>query len=271
MSTMNTPLEIYKLLNKSNCQKCLLPSCMAFSVAVIQGNKQLADCPELDSQTIESIGAVENPRKTVEDEQQQTLNTLLQQVTAIDFSSVAERLGGVIDRDKLAITCLGKDFRIDNSGNMTSECHNNQWVHIPLLSYIVHGKGVELSGNWVPFHTLKGAVAWSRFFTHRCEDELRRLADAHRELFFELLDVFGAKKVAYTDADYSLVIHPLPKLPLMIQYWVPEDDFDSKMCLHFDKSASDNINIEYIYTLTRGIVEMFRLLIVKHNMTGKLF
>lgn len=225
MTALNTPLEIYKLLNRSNCRKCMLPSCMAFAAAVIQGQKQLNDCPELDTQTIESFCAPAGPRKTIEDEQQLTLNGLLQKVSGVDFSAVAERLGGIVNHDKLAINCLGKDFIIDSSGKMTSECHYNQWVHLPLLNYIIEGQGRSISREWLPFNQLDGAAAWSRFFAHRCEEDFRQLADAHTELFFELWPLFGAQEAVETDADYSLVIHPLPKLPMVIHYWVPEEDF----------------------------------------------
>ncbi|RWX48337.1 hypothetical protein VT98_11674, partial [Candidatus Electrothrix communis] len=74
-----------------------------------------------------------------------------------------------------------------------------------------------------------------------------------------------------SDADRSLLIHPMPKLPMIIHYWNADDDFASQLSIFFDCTAPDNINIEYIYTVTRGIVEMFRELIVKHNMTGRLF
>lgn len=271
MTALNTPLEIYKILNKSNCRKCGLPSCLAFAAAVVQGQKQLNNCPELDTERIESFCAPAVSRKTIEDEQQLTLNILLRKISEVDFSTVAERLGGVANYDKLVINCLGKDFIIDSSGKMTSGCHYNQWVHLPLLSYIIQGQGRSISREWLPFNQLEGAAAWSRFFAHRCEEDFRQLADAHTELFFELCYLFGAQEAVETDADYSLVIHPLPKLPLVIRYWVSEEDFASKLSIFFDRTAPDNLNIEYIYMITRGIVEMFRVLIVKHNMTGKLF
>jgi hypothetical protein len=269
--TMNTPFEIYKLLNKSNCKKCLLPSCMAFSVAVVQGEKQLADCPDLSAQVIASCGAPAAPKKSIEDEQRITMNRLLEKMPEIDFSSVAKKLGGVVNGNKLAITCLGKDFIIDSSGAMTSECHCNQWVHLPLLGYIVNGQGKEISGEWLPYKQLDGAGPWSNFFSHRCIKDLQQLADAHTDLFFELLHLFNAKDVVASDADHCLVIHPLPKLPMMISYWLAEEGFPSKLSISFDKTAPKNLNVEYIYIITRGIVEMFRELIVKHNMTGKLF
>ncbi|MCI5180309.1 MAG: Fe-S cluster protein, partial [Candidatus Electrothrix sp. AW3_4] len=52
---IKTPLELYKHLEQSNCRRCLLPSCMAFSVAVIQGQKQLKDCPYLSKEKINQL------------------------------------------------------------------------------------------------------------------------------------------------------------------------------------------------------------------------
>ncbi len=100
---------------------------------------------------------------------------------------------------------------------------------------------------------------------------MRQLADAHTELFFEILHLFGAQPISELDADFSLLLHPLPKVPLAINYWSPEQDFPSKLNILFDITAPDNLNIESIYVLCRGLVEMFRVLIVKHNKDGKLY
>jgi len=272
MPGLNTPLEIYKLLNKSNCKKCMLPSCLAFAAAVISGEKKLSDCPDLDDETIQSIGGETAPRKTTEDEMTGQLANLKQEAAKTDYASVAEKLGAVAVGETLAINCLGKDFIIDSTGEMNSECHTNIWVHGPLLKYITHSTGKSICENWLPFNQLQGSANWSRFFSHRCEEDMRLLVDAHTELFFELLDLFGAQTITgVIDTDYSLLIHPLPKLPMVINYWNAEDDFTSKLSIFFDSTAPDNLNIEFIYTITRGLVEMFRALIVKHNMTGKLF
>jgi hypothetical protein len=123
----------------------------------------------------------------------------------------------------------------------------------------------------VSFDELQGAKDWSRFFAHRCEEDLKQLADAHTELFFEILHLFGAQAKEGMDADHSLVIYPLPRVPFMINYWEPEMGFPSKLNILFDRTTTDNINIESIYVLGRGIVEMFRALIVRHSRDGKLF
>jgi hypothetical protein len=100
--------------------------------------------------------------------------------------------------DRLALNCLGKDFLIDRTGEMVSECHVNPRVLIPLLRYILHCQGKELSEEWVMFGELHGAADWSRFFSHRCEDSLHQLADAHQEIVFEILHLFGAQPLPAT-------------------------------------------------------------------------
>ena len=44
---LNTPLEVYKLLPKTNCGECGSYRCMAFAAAVIKQEKTLSDCPSL--------------------------------------------------------------------------------------------------------------------------------------------------------------------------------------------------------------------------------
>jgi len=48
-STRSKPkvLEVLKLLPRTNCGRCGVPSCMAFAVALTEGNSNLDDCPPL--------------------------------------------------------------------------------------------------------------------------------------------------------------------------------------------------------------------------------
>ncbi len=41
-------LEIYKHLKKTNCRECGVPTCMAFALALVNGEKTFSDCPYLD-------------------------------------------------------------------------------------------------------------------------------------------------------------------------------------------------------------------------------
>ena len=63
MAQINTTMDIFKLLNKSNCRKCNEATCLAFAAAVFKGIKKLGECPELDSKIIERYdGHMEKPK-----------------------------------------------------------------------------------------------------------------------------------------------------------------------------------------------------------------
>ena len=40
-------MEIFTLLDKSNCRKCNEKTCLAFAAAVFQGRKDITECPKL--------------------------------------------------------------------------------------------------------------------------------------------------------------------------------------------------------------------------------
>ena len=272
MPGIKNPLEIYAALAKTNCGQCGVPSCMAFAAAVLQGQKKVSACPYLDPALGAQLSQRIVQRRSLEDDHQQAIQKLQREVAVLDFSSVAPRLGARLVDGNLAINCLGKDFLITPSGEMVSDCHLNHWIYVPLLHYVILCKGKEPQGEWVPYANLPGATEWSQYFSHRCEEPLRQLADAHRDLIFEMLHLFGAKPVAMSGgADHSLRILPLPKVPFLINYWEPEEGFDSKLNILLDRSAAENINAQSINLLARGIVEMFRQLIIRHSRDGKLF
>jgi len=272
MAEIKNPLEIYAALAKSNCRQCGLASCMAFAAAVLQGEKKLAACPHLAPDKAAELAARLVRRRGLEDDHFEAISRLRAEVAGLDFKEAAARTGARLIDENLAISCLGKDFLITPDGEMLSDCHINHWLYLPLLDYVINCRGAELEGEWVPYGSLPGAGEWSQYFSHRCEEALRQLADAHPALIFELFHLFGAKTVNLPGgADHCLMILPLPKVPFLVNYWEPEEGFASKLNILLDRSAGENISARSINLLARGIIEMFRQLILKHSREGKLF
>jgi len=262
---INNPLELYKYLEQSNCRRCLLPSCMAFSVAVIQGQKKLNDCPLLSAEKINELSGGIVQKKSMEEEQGAYLVTLQEEIAQQDLCDIARRLELPFNEGTVGVRCLGKEFRVDGQGGMTSGCHCNNWVHIPILHYLLKSKAVQPAGEWIDFPALQDAGGKERFFAHRCEEAMKQLVDDNTELFFEILDLFEAEEIQETDADKARILYPLPKVPFLINYWEAEDAFPSKLNILFDSKLSENTNVESVYMLGRGLVEMFHQLIIRHS------
>jgi hypothetical protein len=265
MSPEKNPLEIYNILPKTNCGQCFLPSCLAFSAAVISGDKKLADCPfikEVETIKVTPTVVVTEPYEIMRGED---LKRLQDEIAELDISSLAGRVGGKMVGEKLAITCLGKDFLVDRRGRVVSECHTHVGLTIPLLSYIIYSKGDDPTGNWVSFRELKDGPPMNALFEQRGEKRLQRLADNHTDLFDDLVSMFsGTRGERVFASDISVVLYPLPKLPVLICYWKPEEDLGSKLNIFFDATADHHLAIESIFELSIGMVMMFEKIAKKH-------
>lgn len=262
--TKITHLEIYKRLNKSNCCDCGIPACMAFALAVINGNKNIEDCPHLDTNTIKELDK-RILRRDRDKDFDAAIEPLKKALSDIDFNTVAKGIGADQIGDRLRIKCLGKDFFIDKKGNLESMIHINSWIMMPLLKYIKTGGSKRLSGKWVAFEELKQGATMAGYFSRRCEEPLLRLAESHTATFFDLINIFGGRSIKGFSADYTRLIHPLPKVPFLILYWKPEEHFEAKLKILFDSAADTYLDAHSIYVLGRGIVEMFKKILSRHE------
>lgn len=74
----------------------------------------------------------------------------------------------------------------------------------------------------------------------------------------------GQQSDPYYDSDVSVILHPLPKIPMLICYWAPEDELSSQLSLFFDESAEDFIDLNSINSLGSGFVTMLEKLTLRH-------
>jgi hypothetical protein len=259
-------MEIFKLLDKSNCRECDEATCLAFAAAVFKGQRRLNECPHLDSDIVEWLGEEVEKRAPIDQDLNELVAQLKRKISTTDLSSAAQRLGAAFSDDILTIKVLGKDFSVDSKGNLSSDIHVHPWVTIPILSYIIDGAGTPVSGKWVPFRELKNGKTWYRLFGQRCEKPLKKVADTYTDLFEDMIHIFNGTQVQnHYASDISLVLWPLPKVPMLICYWEPEDGLESSLNVFFDSTAEDNLNIESIYALGSGLVTMFEKIALRHG------
>ena len=265
-------IEIYKLLNKSNCGECKVRSCMGFAVSVVNGQRKLQDCPHLSSETSEKIEGSITIRDH-RDEIEKLIDPLKKEIGKVDFEKAALGLGAEIKNGMLAVRCLGKEFIIDKEGNIHTLCHVNPWLKAPLFHYIINSGSSELTRQWISYGELKNGIIMDQYFNRRCEEPLREIADKYPTFLDDMLTVFHGKPVNMEMADVSWIIYPLPKVPFLIMYWKGEEQeeqhkgeisFESKLKILFDKATDEYINYEIIYVLGRGLVEMFTKISQKH-------
>lgn len=266
MRKIQNTMEIFKLLDKSNCRKCNEATCLAFAAAVYRGVRQLDECPMVKSEFAELYSGKGKKSKTIQEDEQEAILRLQKQIETVDLAEAANRLNGHYANGKLTLKILGKEFSVDAKGDFFTDIHVHGWVALPVLTYILEGKGTPVSGNWVPLRELTGGKDWYRLFGQRCEKPLKKLADTHTDLFEIMVHLFSGSQVERQfDSDISVVLYPLPKVPILISYWKPDDGLDSDLHLFFDDTAEDQLNIDAIYTLGTGLTVMFEKIAQRHG------
>jgi hypothetical protein len=259
-------MEIFQLLDKSNCRECGKKTCLAFAGAVFMGQKKLGQCPKLDRETIERFSGESINQNTIEQNRDEYLIKLKDKIANLDLVAAAKRVGARLSGDKLTLKILGKDFSVDTKGNLSTDIHINPWVAIPFLNYVLYGKGRPVSGNWVSFRELKDGKERYPLFQKRCEEPMKRVADIYTELFDVMVKLLNGKQVEKQfESDISVVLHPLPNIPIMVCYWLPEDDLESSLNVYFDEATDENLDIGSVFTLGTGLAQMFQKLALRHG------
>jgi len=266
VAELKSAIDVYKLLAKSNCRECGMAACMAFAAAVFKGERALSGCPHLDKETLETYAAPERRQSDRAATQQADLNRLKEKIAEVDFPAAAAKLGATASETRLTVKCLGKNFSVDKDGNIATDIHVHGWITGPVYHYILHGAGTPVSGKWVPLRELPGGRKWYRLFGQRCEKPLKKVADTYTDLFEDMIHLFNGRQVEnHYAADISLVLYPLPKVPILICYWRPEDGLESTLNIFFDTKVEENLNIESLYVLCTGLVIMFEKLSMRHG------
>ena len=265
MTRPHGPMDVLGWLDKSNCRKCGKPTCLAFAAAVVTGQKRLDECPKLDDEVVRRFGSEVSRGMPLDQDPEATLELLKHQAAKIDLAASADRLGGTFAHGRLSVKCLGRDFCIDTHGNITSSLHLHGWMTMPLMHYLADCTGTVPSGDWTALGDLPGGKERYPLFVQRCEKPCRALADADRQLFLDILGLFGRPVANEGSSFASFVFRLLPRVPMLVRYWKPEDGLESNLNVLFDAAAPKNLNVEMIYTLATGVVTMFEKIAVTHG------
>lgn len=266
MPQIKTTMDIFKLLPKTNCRKCDAPTCLAFAADVFQGRRQLGDCPFVDAAMTEDLTIGKAPAAVREEEMDAQIEKLKAKTAQLDLAQRAAVLGGEFRENRLIIRILGKEFAIDQTGRFITDIHVNPWIAAPVFDYLLNAKGVLPTGKWVSLRELKNGPSWYNFFAHRSERPLKKVADTYTDLFEDMVHLFNGKKVDnHYDADISVVLSPLPRVPLLVAYLKPEEGLESNLKLFFDETAEENLAIQSLYYLGAGLANMFEKIARRHG------
>lgn len=266
MQPPKNAFAIFQLLDKSNCRDCGEKTCLAFSGAVFTGRRHLSECPRLDRHIVETYSEAPHPAFDTEQNRDHILDQMKKEIAETDLAAAALRTGGRFEDGRLTIKVMGKDFSINKEGGFSTDIHVNPWVAVPFLDYVIHGEGLSPTGDWRSFRELADGRERYPLFQKRCEEPTKRVADLYTDLFSDMVHIFSGREVApQFESDISVVLHPLPKVPLMVCYWRPSEGMESSLNLFFDRTGDRNLSIGSVFSIGAGLAQMFTRMAMRHG------
>ncbi len=120
MPSINSPVDLLKILEKSNCRDCGYKTCLAFAAAVFNNQAALHDCPRLAPEVIEKFAGGVRTRTPMGQDRDELIKQQKEQLRQVDLNARAEKLGAVTTGDGWRLPVLGKEIFIDENGELSA-------------------------------------------------------------------------------------------------------------------------------------------------------
>ena len=124
-------------------------------------------------------------------------------------------------------------------------CHDenlSDFQEAMFLYYLLTADGTPLTGKWVSFADLPDGRMYNAAFQGYSGDEIVKTFGLNLGEFEAACLKIGGEPVDIGNA--SFVFQSLPCVPLMLTYWLGDEDFPSSCKVLFDESASHYLPID---------------------------
>ena len=174
---MKTAVDIYKLLPKTNCGTCGMPTCFGFATKVGAHMASITACANLSVEAKTALAAeLEDKQPSRGTVYEQALISLRPKVAAMDFAKTAAAFGAdLIDPDTMELTFLGDKYRItrdhivDKNGKEPSP-----FISILIYNHLSMPDPPAPAGEWITFSSVPASHAKDKAWAGHVEEVIAR-------------------------------------------------------------------------------------------------
>ena len=149
------------------------------------------------------------------------------------------------DRGEFHIPFWGKKFTLEYPNLIGCSDTDEDLPPITqalLLYYLITADGTSLTGKWVSFADLPDGIMYNAAYQGYSGDEIVKAFGFDLPAFRSACLKAGGKPVEIGSA--SFVIQVFPNLPMLVTYWLGDEDFPSSCKILFDSSATHYLPID---------------------------
>ncbi|WP_456434477.1 DUF3786 domain-containing protein [Thermosulfuriphilus sp.] len=254
---MPTALEIFKTLPRTNCRECGQASCLAFATAVASGVADPRACPYFEVEKFPDLLEGKEPH----DQLLKILEYVRSEVTDLDLSQTALKVGGTFDEGWLSFPYLGEVVRIRPDQIETASGYRlDPRDQILLYNYLRFAKGDSPSGQFVGLEAFPNSVAKVATLRRYAEDPLAAAFSGVKSSLERVLKRIYAEDWPGAQADISVLVPALPRVPLVVLFWDrdEEEGFSARAKILFNQTASSYLDLESLVFLAERLSERLR-------------
>ncbi len=252
---MKTAVELYRLLPRTNCGKCGLPSCFGFAAKLATHQAVPADCPEMADaarEVLRETGAEQHgsPGTVYE----QALAFLQPKIQALDFEKVATLFNADISgHDELKIGFLNENYVVTKKKILDSSGKEPRpWISILIYNHLCMPDPPPLAGEWITFGSVPASHAKDKAWAGHVEEVIAKHFTGKVDALKAACERLGGVTAnAQGNHDAAYAFRFFPNYPALLLFYdaVPGEDFPAQCRLLLDKTAPRYLDIESIVVL----------------------
>lgn len=129
------------------------------------------------------------------------------------------------------------------------------WHSLVMLHYLDLADGFPLTGKQMPFGQLKSGMVRGDGIDRRCELAIQKLKDLSEDTLAKICENIGGERIA-SNADAAYRIPFLPRFPVTLKVWLPDEEFPASGRLLLDSGADHYLTIEDAVTVAEIMIEI---------------
>jgi hypothetical protein len=185
----------------------------------------------------------------------------LDQIGEIDLDSIAEKLGGRVEKDEMVLSFFGQPYRISSRG--ITDPFGKQppmGISVVLCKYLLLCPDIpSLDKDWVSYRDFKNTAPLVHSFVNHTERPIVQNYSNRLKDLAEACEKLGGRDPGL-DLNYQLImkLYPLPKVPVLLLFDDVDEEFPAQCKVLFERRAEHYLDPEclaIIGTLLNGFLK----------------
>lgn len=110
------------------------------------------------------------------------------------------------------------------------------------LHHLVSATGAEPGEDWVSYREIPDGLFYANTITREVEEPLARLFGSDPEAFMAAGTALGGTPLAV--ADVALLLHPLPRMPMVFALWSEDEEFPAKVKVLYERVGAAGLPLQ---------------------------